>query len=285
MVPPRRGGFPDCEPCLTSAITIVFTDLDDDDALRRLTVFIRLWRVLQHHQGAGYGFDILADIANALVLFQPNGTINRGFLRELYAFQRLRDRYALPLTDAEDPPFPGSTGLTRTQLLQLRVPDATDPPTAQKFDWALDALLDAISVYVARETGQPPLPPHVLKLIRDNIDALSALAGFDPATDGLRFTNGWPHLLRFAELLGKIHASPFTVPQLLFLFRAEEQRPGHAPLPLQPDIEAAWRPFDFVDDWPEMSLFALRAKLLAVEVDEAAADNAELGRHLGDSAR
>ena len=95
--------FPDCEPCCLANYTIQFPGVQDPtQPLGQLAVFIRLWRKLKEHCGDGYSFAHLADICQALGLFGSTGTINPEFIRQLVAFQMLRDHFNLPLVDLRD---------------------------------------------------------------------------------------------------------------------------------------------------------------------------------------
>ncbi len=111
-------GFPDCEPCCPEDLVIRFIDPPaPEDALRRLMVFIRLWRSLKCLRGAGYKFADLRDICLVLGLFQ-GANVNPGFIRQLAAFQILRDDWGLAL--GTDPAAgANATGSTRTRLLGL----------------------------------------------------------------------------------------------------------------------------------------------------------------------
>lgn len=255
--------FSECEPCDLDNEVIDFDDPDDPaEALRRLIVFIRLWRILQSVPGAQYSFVELRDICVVLGLFNADGTINPDFIRQLFAFQRSRDLLTLPLVDEDDPPLPDATDAERTHLLALTDPDAG------KFFWALDQVLDHLQPYAQTTYKCPRKPPHFLKLLAENRDALSRLAGFDPDNPDDTWHALWTHILRMIEVLGKIYASNFSVGQILYLFTAEEHLHGDDPFPQQPLNEALCRPFDLPDDVPEFSLWTLRDKLLAVEVPE-----------------
>jgi hypothetical protein len=267
--PPRddenenAGEFPDCPPCATDAILIEFLDPPDAaDALRRLIVFIRLWRLLQALPGARYSFQELRDICQELELFQGDGTINRDFVRQLAAFQRLRDLLGLPLADGDDPAPVFATGAARSYLLALA------DPAQPRFVWALDQVLDGLQPYAQQLYACPRRPPHFLKLLAQNMDPLSTLAGFSPEVPGDTWFAEWTHILRMVELLAKLYASSFSVGQIVYLFTADPHLHGDDPFPQQPLNEALCRPFDFADDLPMFSLMALREKLLAVEVSE-----------------
>ncbi len=256
--------FPDCEPCDLNTFVIEFIVPEDrEDALRKLIVFIRLWRILKKVEGAGYSFVELRDICVVLGLFNADGTINLLFIRWLYAFQRSRDMLQLPLFDENDPPLPNARGAERMHLLALT--DPGDP----KFAWALDLMLDLLQPYAQMAYKCPYKLPHFLKLLIENMDALSVLAGFNPDNPLDRWNTRWPNILRMIEVLGKIYASQFSVGQLLFLFTADEHL-HEADLPqLQPLNEALCRPFDLPDDSPPgLSLWNLRDKLLAVTITD-----------------
>src|SRR5260370_37006688 len=60
-------------------------------------VFIRLWQKLRKVDGAKYSFAQLRDICEGLHLFNNDGLINPDFIRQLAAFQMLRDHLGLKL--------------------------------------------------------------------------------------------------------------------------------------------------------------------------------------------
>ncbi|MBL1098614.1 neuraminidase-like domain-containing protein [Streptomyces coffeae] len=259
--------FPDCEPCHLTDYRIRFTDPQDpEQALRRLAVFIRLWRTLRALPGGGYGFAELRDICEVLGLFGAEGTVAPGFLRQLAAFQILRDDFRLALTDGS-PPTPGETGERRTHLLALWV-----GPDASHWDWAVDELLDQVQWHARARHGCGCRPPEFRKLLAENLGPLSRLAGFDPGSAADTWSARPTHTLRFAEILGKIYASDFGIGEILFLFTTDDHLDGDDPFPLQPGNEALDSPLGLPDDETRFSLWDLRRALLAVEVsDEDAA--------------
>ncbi len=103
--------------------------------------------------------------------------------------------------------------------------------------------------------------------LADNLDALSALAGFKPGSG-----DTWNSLptctLRFAEVLTKIRASHFRVGEVLYLFNAAHPQHAEDPFPLQDDEDALNHPLDLLDDDEHHSLGKLREALLAVHVSE-----------------
>jgi hypothetical protein len=261
----REQGFPDCEPCCLDDLVIQFEEPPGaTEALKRLAIFVRLWRKLQHVANAHYTFTELRDICEVLGLFS-GANINPDFIRQLAAFQMFRDDFELSLTDGT-PPVASATGADRMHLLSFGVPGAA------KFDWAVEHLLNQIQQYAIRKHGCRCRGPEFIKLLLSNLDALSSLAGFDPNNP----TDAWharpTHTLRLSEILAKIYASEFGIGEILFLFTNDEHLDGDDPFPLQTSNEAHDSPLGLPDDEDENSLWTLRKKLLAVEVS---ADDAE----------
>ena len=261
-------GFPDCESCCPEDLVIKFINPPaPEDALRRLMVFIRLWRSLKCLPGAGYSFADLRDICLVLGLFQ-GANINPEFIRQLAAFQILRDDWRLEL-GADPSAAPNATGAMRTRLLGLW----TAAP-ASSFDWAVEHLLGRIEDRAEREhaAGRRPgsyrrhRPPEFIKILRDNLDTLSLLSGFDPAA---RPWNAAPtSTLRFTEILAKIYGSWFTTGELLYLFSVDQHLDGDDPFLQQDKNEALDQPFDFPEEGHPYDLWSLRRKLLDVHATD-----------------
>ena len=99
-------------------------------------------------------------------------------------------------------------------------------------------------------------------LLTSKLDALSKLAGFDPASA----TDNWhalpTHTLRFAELLAKLTASRFEIAEVLYLFTVDSPPDCDDIFRLQEESEALERPLDLPDDDCEFSLWRLRRELL-----------------------
>jgi len=260
----REEGFPECEPCCLDKYVIGFIDpLNEVQALKRLIVFIRLWRKLQALPNAGYTFTELRDICEVLELFK-GANVNPDFIRQLAAFQMFRDDFELSLTDGTTPGA-GATGAERLHLLAFWVPGAS------KRNWAVEHLLYQIQQYAVNIHGCGCREPEFIKLLTANLGPLSALAGFDP-TNPIDTWDALPtHTLRFAEILAKIYASEFRVGELLFLFTNDEHLQGDDPFPLQTKNEAKDSPLGLPDDECQYSLWSLRKKLIAVEVSAEAA--------------
>lgn len=263
----HRGGrrepttLPDCEPCCLGDWILVVED--GEIGLRKLVVFIRLWRKLQRVSKAGYSFAELRDICEVLVLFRADGSVNPDFLRQLAAFQMLRDHFALSLVDPAAPQGTNASGADRTHLLALWA-----PPSAPKWGWAVEHLLARIRHYAQARFECGCRTPEFLKLLAQNLTPLSVLAGFDPAAPTATWHAHPTHTLRFAEVLAKIYASSFGVGEILFLFTVADHLNGDDPLPLASANETLDSPLDLPDDDPAHSLWELRRKLLDVDVSD-----------------
>jgi hypothetical protein len=257
----EQSTLPRCEPCCLSHWSIVFVDPPDPHlALKELAIFIRLWRKLQAVCGARYSFTQLVDICNVLQLFQ-GGAVNPDFIRQLAAFQILRDHFRLAL--ASDSVPKNATGEDRAQLLSLWV-----GPGAAHWKWAVSELLRRAQHYAKSRHHAKPQTAEFVKLLASNLDPLSRLAGFNPAIASDTWNALPTHTLRFAEVLAKIYASHFGVGELLYLFTADDHLDGDDPFPLQEPNEALDMPLALPDDEHEHALWALRKKLLAVEISE-----------------
>ena len=252
--------FPEHEPCDCSGYKIgilteeSFSDLNFNQ-IRKLVVFIKLWHQLQKVDGAEYSFSELRDICNVLDMFN-GANINPDFIRKLASFQILKDEFNLSLTDGTTDPL--WVDENRTHLLSLWVGSS-----AAKWDWAVDHLLDQIQV--EHESGEACRSPEFVKILKENLNDLSILAGFDPNETTQTWHACPTHTLKFAEVLRKIGFSNYTVGEILFLFTVKEQLPGDDPLPQQTRNEAIEFPFDLPDNNEEFSLWKLREKLLEIE--------------------
>jgi hypothetical protein len=252
----RRGAFPECEPCCLDDLSVRFPEEGTENGLEKLVIFIRLWHKLRHHCGAGYSFVQLADICNVLNFASPD------FIRQLAAFQMLRDQFRLKLTGGEAP-APGATGADRTFLLALWVGRG-----AKHWPWAMRHLLEGIAYHAECHHKCERRGPEFIKLLESDLDPLSRLTGFDPATPSDTWQAEPTHTLRFAEILAKIYGSNFSIGEILYLFTADNHLEGEDPFPLQDSNEADESPLGLPDDEHEHSLWKLRRKLLHVHRTE-----------------
>ncbi len=253
------GTFPDCEPCCLDDLWLKFPTGEVEGTQSELLLFIRLWHKLRHLCGARYSFMELADICKILKFPSPD------FVRQLAAFQMLRDQFRLKLTGGEKP-APGATGADRTFLLSLWV-----GPSARHWPWAVRQLLEGIAFHAECWHKRKRRGPEFIKLLEANLDPLSRLAGFDPGKHSDTWRAAPTHTLRFAEVLAKIYASDFSIGEILFLFTADAHLDGEDPFPLQDANEANDSPLRLPDDEHKHSLRNLRRKLLHLHVHEAEA--------------
>jgi hypothetical protein len=263
----EAGGnaFPECEPCCLNDYRLPISEGTSlETELFQLAVFIRLWRKLNEVCGARYTFDQLYDICSFLNFF-GSPTLNPDFIRQLAAFQMLRDYFKLPLVDHADKST-GTSGADRTHLLALWAGSG-----AKKRKWAVHHLLQAVEAYARAKFGCEQPRGERLAHLADNLDALSRLAGFNPPTTSNPSSDTWNSnpgcTLRFAEVLAKICASKFRVGEVLYLFNAVP--PHEYENPFEQDGEDALNyPLDLAEEGHEHSLWKLREHLLEVEVDD-----------------
>jgi hypothetical protein len=258
------GKFPACEPCCLDKLRLQFPEVQGDIELEllKLAVFIRLWRKLRESCCFCYSFAHLRDICDVLHLFN-GGALNPDFIRQLAAFQMFRDDFHLELVDKTDKPVPGAIDADRTHLLAFWV-----GPTAAKWKWAVQQLLESIEHHAQRHYKRSRRAPEFVKLLASNLDPLSRLAGFDPASADDNWHSVPTHTLRFAEVLAKIYSSDFSVEEIFYLFTAGDHLDGNDPFPLDEQNEALDLPLDLPDEQPEHSLWHLRRKLLEAPVTD-----------------
>lgn len=255
------AALPACEPCCPERVIIGFPrDLPPRTGLARLEIFVRLWRILGDRGCACYSFAELADIASVLGLFTATGT-DPDFIRQLAAFQMLRDDFHLPLGEP-DPPK-GVSGVARSPLLALWA-----SPRPPQFAWAVRALVTGVARHARRHYGAPRRGPDYPDRMVSELDALALLAGFAPAPSPDAWEARPTHTLRFAEFLGKLYASPFRLTEVRYLFTTVPLPPdGLPPFPMQDPHEASRHPFDLPDGQHEVSLHHLRRHLLDAVID------------------
>ena len=260
----KPASVPDCEPCCLGDYQVQLPGDGRNTALPQLMVFIRLWRKLKALCGAEYTFAQLYDICTVLKLF--NGTaINPEFIRQLAAFQMLRDQFRLSLRDRTEE-TPGATGADRTHLLALWVGSG-----AKKWIWAKQHLLEGVEAHARPQRDrQRRAREEQVAHMADNLDALSRLAGFNPPTTTNPSTDVWNSnpgcTLRFAEVLAKICASEFRIGELLYLFNTAPPQHAENPFPEQEADDVLAYPLEVPEGGGHHSLWKLREELLRVEV-------------------
>lgn len=252
----NNTNVPDCEPCCLGDYQVQLPGDGRETALQQLVVFIRLWRKLKGLCGARYTFAQLYDICAVLNLFNGSA-INPEFIRQLAAFQMLRDQFHLPLYDPRQKTA-GATGADRTHVLALWV------PSAKMWSWALHHLLEGIETHARARYGCPGEREEQMAHMADHLDALSRLAGFHPGTADVWNSNPGC-TLRFAEVLAKVCTSKFRVGELLYLFHAV--LPHEYDNPFEQDADDALNdPLDLPEVGHKHSLWKLREQLLAVDI-------------------
>ncbi len=265
----KSGPFPRCEPCCPEDLWLQFPAEQQQQDAAELLVFVRLWRKLRETCRGGYSFAQLRDICDVLQL-QAGGAANPDFIRQLAAFQMLRDDFGMDLTDPAAPVVPGAVDADRTHLLALWT-----GPSAAQWPWAVRQLITRVEQHAQRRHGCDRRPAEFVKLLTANLDPLSRLAGFDPDSA----TDSWhalpTHTLRFAEVLAKVYTSGFSVGELIFLFTAEPHLDGDDPFPLQDENDSLDAPLGLPDDEPEHALWRLRREMLEAEADGDAEAEAE----------
>ncbi len=190
---------------------------------------------------------------------QRGSAINPEFIRQLAAFQMLRDQFHLPLYDPKDKTA-GATGADRTHILALWVGSG-----AKEWDWAKHQLLEGIEEHARSRRARAPEREEQVAHLAGNLDALSRLAGFNPGSTDVWNTNP-ACTLRFAEVLAKMCASEFRICELLYLFNAEPPQNCENPFPMQDADDVLAYPLEMPEDGGHYSLWKLREELLRVEV-------------------
>lgn len=257
----KAGAFHVCEPCCLDKLALQFADVQPvEQGLLKLAVFIRLWRKLREQCCHGYSFDQLRDICDVLQLFN-GAALNPEFIRQLAAFQMLRDEFRMELADAADKPPASAIDADRTLLLSLWA-----NPQPAKWGWAVRQLVQKAGLYACRQFGCERRPPEFENGLATSLDKLSQLAGFDPSSA----TDNWhaspTHTLRFGEVLAKIYASRFSLKEMFYLFTVDARVHGESPFPMEDSDEALALPLDLPHDQHEDSLWHLRRKLLEAHV-------------------
>jgi hypothetical protein len=237
----------------------------NEQGLSQLWVFIRLWRKLKDLCNAGYSFAQLRDICDVLQLF-TGGSINPDFIRQLAAFQMLRDQFKLPLVNPADKPAPGAIDAARTQILALWAGES-----AAQWPWAVRQLCEGVQRHARCRYKCDHRSAEFVKMLASHLDRLSVLAGFDPASTTATWQALPTHTLRFAEVLAKIYASRFHTDEIFYLFTAGPEAGGL--FPSQGNEGALEYPLNLPDDERHHSLWKLRHRLLEVHISDEEVDH------------
>jgi hypothetical protein len=298
----ERGNFPDCEPCCLEQHWLQFPGQNPnqppdpnqpvgtpvagtqaapqagnaqlppqaaapppvEQELGQLWVFIRLWRKLKDVCNAGYSFAQLRDICDVLQLF-TGGSVNPEFIRQLAAFQMLRDQFKLPLINPTDKPVPGAIDAARTQILALWVGESS-----AQWPWAVRQLCEGVQRHAKCRYKCDHRSADFVKMLASHLDQLSVLAGFDPTSTTAAWQALPTHTLRFAEVLAKIYASRFHTDEIFYLFTTGPQSQADRLFPSQGNDDALEYPLNLPDDERHYSLWKLRHRLLEADISDEA---------------
>ena len=260
-------GFPECEPCCLASFWIGFgSDTEDDPPveviLYKIIIFVRLWRKVELRYGAGrVSMAVLAAVCDILGLVDENDDVNPDFIRQLVALLMLCDEFGLRLCFSSNEIDPTMRPDQRLPLLSLW---ADHSMASHQWGTAVRELLNAVEAYYAQQkhTGST----HFTKIVADSLPALSNLVGF---TDDITWHEKPTCTLRFAEVLAKINASPFTVTEILFLFTNEVYTlSDDEPFPYTEETESKADPLNVPEDDDTFGLWQLRRNLLDAMVDD-----------------
>ena len=233
-----------------------------EQSLYQLAIFIRLWRKLKHVCCAEYTFAQLRDICDVLQLFNSSG-LNSDFVRQLAAFQMLRDQFQLPLVNPADKPAAGAKDADRTQILALWVGES-----AAQWSWAVSKLVEGVERRARRGHDCSHRASNFARILELNLDAFSVVAGFDPTSSTDTWQQKPTHTLRFAEVLSKLYASRFDLDEVFYLFTTGAQSEAGHLFPLQGNEDAIEYPLSLPEDERHHSLGKLRHKLLEAELSD-----------------
>ena len=257
------GSFPECEPCCPDDLWLQFPERDSSS---------RAWRTCWCSSGSGARCGTRA--ADAIR--------SRSSATSATCCSSSRVARSTPTSSASSPRSrccarsSGWSSPIRTATCRRARSTPTgrncwrcgSGPAAAAWPWAVRQLIARVERYAQRHHRCDRRSPEFVKLLVSNLDPISRLAGFDPASA----TDSWhalpTHTLRFAEVLAKVYASDFSVGELLYLFTAGPHLDGDDPFPLQEANDALDFPLGLPDEEREHALWRLRQDMLAVEVSD-----------------
>ena len=209
---PRRSTFPDMRALLPRRLLAPIPRAGSRSrASIALAVFIRLWRKLKESLAASaIRSRSSATSATSCTLF-VGGTINPDFIRQLAAFQMLRDHFRLALTDPSETAATTAIDADRTHLLALWV-----GPGAAKWHWAVKQLIDGIEHDAQRRHGGTAARPNSSSRWPTIWTRCRRLGRLRSGLSHRQLARSPTHTLRFAEVLAKIYASDFSIGELLY---------------------------------------------------------------------
>lgn len=251
--------YPECLPCCDDDLVLSFpTERSQAGGLLKLLIFARLWKSLRRGRGPSITMKVLADICKVLKLFTETN-VNPEFLRQLASFLMLVQLWCLPLADTESASEQTEQPDERIKILSLWSMKGTK---TDGFQWSVRSLIAGIEKHAIHHYKCEKRSASWNKINASHLDALAELAGF--------IETKWyatpTCTIRFVEILTKLYASRFTVGEILFLFTPRKHLRDDDPFPLTEKDESLDDPLNVPEDDEKHGLWALRRKLLQVQV-------------------
>ncbi|KAJ3495672.1 hypothetical protein NLG97_g3228 [Lecanicillium saksenae] len=260
---PRKPAleFPKCLPCCDEKLSMQFDGEEPQNVqLLRLAIFVRLWRRVSHHHTVS--MVVLGDICKILGLFGDQN-VNPEFLRQLASLLMIQAHWSLPWTSNETAPDSQAPPYQRTRLLAIWSGQA---PTTSEFKWALSAIINGIKYGAKATYSCPDRSAEWERLLVENFETIALLSGFDKDH---KWSANPTSTIRFMEILSKIYASEFTIGEIVFIFTTYPHLRSDDPFPSTEEDESLDDPFNVPEDVRKQGLWALRRRLLDVEVCDA----------------
>lgn len=256
--------FSDCSDCDIDGYLVDFPGATDEEKvvlLWKLFLLSRLYRQIQKKNTGCYTLAELTRLVSDMGWMSDdpaNPELDPHFLEQFVALDMLRTVFGIcPFFDHE------GESLSMSALL-------AGPDNNPHWEAVLGHFVNGIVDHC--DAGKEPADchrPEYRKLLVSQIELAAYLAGFRSDTvPEQRWHHQFTNIIRFAERLYRICASPFSLGQLQFILTADEQLAGDDPAPLQTRNEAREYPFDLPDNELEYSLASLREKLLAIALSE-----------------
>ena len=255
--------LPPCEPCNLEEFELIFNP-SNETGIKRIIVFIRLWQKLKQC----FSLAQLRDISEELnLLVSGSSTIHSDLIRKLAAFKMLHREFGLPLNNGT---AVTGAGVNRTHILAIWKDYTWVNASAENrelLEWALETFVKSIGSYAVAYYGSTYRSADFIELLKENLNPLSEMAGFDFTLPDHTWNNCPFKTIRFADYIAKFLASDFSYGEFLWVF-ANKEIGGDNPFPLQSASEACCYPLDTPDNETDFPLAALREKLCEVKVTE-----------------
>jgi len=192
--------------------------------------------------------------------------LNPDFIRQLAAFQMLRDHFKLPLVDHGDASASATGSGSHSSSGTLGWQRREEVESGQSISSSKE--LRSTPEQSLAASGEATNARNTWPTTSTRCHGLPASIRQTPTNPSTDTWNSTPSCtLRFAEVLAKMCASKFRIGELLYLFNAV---PTHEhENPFEQDAEDALNyPLNLPEEGHEHSLWKLREALLTVEVNE-----------------